>query len=135
MVDPAEPGRAVGTVTRRALLGAFDRELFQRDVLLTRVVWREGSAEAADYLELPPGRRVEVVAPPASLVGAPLDVGDVRRRFRVTVIAIRRSGGEHPWRDPEEAGALAADDRVMAVGEPEAIESFRAGRARAPEEG
>lgn len=135
VVDPAEPGRAVGTVTRRALLGAFDRELFQRDVLLTRVVWRQGGAEAADYLELPPGRRVEVVAPPASLVGAPLDVGDVRRRFRVTVVAIRRSGGEHPWRDPEEAGPLAADDRVMAVGEPEAVEAFRAGRARGPGEG
>jgi len=70
-------------VTRRALVAAFDRELLQRDLLYTRVVSFEGSHEAADYLELPRGHRVEIIAPPTAALGAPVDVAAVRARSRV----------------------------------------------------
>ena len=64
VVAPGPPRRFLGIVTRRDLLGAFDREVLQRDVLVTRVVWFDGQRESADYLELPRGQRVELVAPP-----------------------------------------------------------------------
>ncbi len=75
MQDPADPARVLGVVTRRGVLGAFDRELLQRDLLLTRVVWSEGGRERADYLELPEGQRVESIAPPPSLLGLKVNVG------------------------------------------------------------
>lgn len=123
VVDRAEPGRVVGTVTRRALLGAFDRELLQRDVLLTRVVWRDGDAPAADYLELPAGQRAEVVPVSGEALGEGIDVGNIRKKYRVTVVAIRKSG-DGVWRDPEEVREVTDGDRAMVVGEPGAIERF-----------
>ncbi|HEX3344863.1 MAG TPA: chloride channel protein, partial [Polyangiaceae bacterium] len=62
VVAPGPPPQFLGIVTRRDLLGAFDREVLQRDMLVTRVVWFDGQREAADYLELPKGQRVELVA-------------------------------------------------------------------------
>jgi hypothetical protein len=88
--DPADPTRVFGVVTRRAPLSAFVRERLQRDVLLTRVVWSHGGRERSDYPERPQGPRVEVVAPPAHLLGIRSSVGAVRVRYRVTLIAVQQ---------------------------------------------
>ena len=122
-------GRMQGVVTRRALVAAFDRELLQRDLLYTRVVSFEGSHEAADYLELPRGHRVEIIAPPAAALGTPVDVTALRTRSRVTILGVRRStrGGPAPtWLEPEAVPATAESDRWLVVGPAEAIEVLRA---------
>jgi CIC family chloride channel protein len=124
--DPADPAAVLGVVTRRALLGAFDRELLQRDMLLTRVVWSEGGRERADYLELPPGQRVEVLAPPAHLLGARAGVGALRARYRVTLVAVQQGARDGAaWRDPDEAEALRRGDRLLVIGDPAHINGLR----------
>ena len=122
------PRRPVGVVTRRALLGAFDRELLERDLLYTRVVWFEGQHESADYLELPRGHRVEVIAPPPGAVGHPVDVAALRARGLVIVLGVRRApeGGRPEWVEPESIERTSASDRWMVVGSERAIESLRA---------
>ncbi len=119
--------RLLGIVTRRDLLGAFDREVLQRDVLVTRVVWFEGQREAADYLELPPGQRVELVAPPPWLLGRGVDLGQIHERSGVTVLAVRTSVGTAAPRlvEPTTAHVLAREDRLLIKGPREAIERFR----------
>ena len=55
VVDSPETRRFLGVVTRRDLLGAFDREVLQRSRLVTRVRTfseQEGGGEV-DYFELP----------------------------------------------------------------------------------
>jgi len=130
VVDPREPSRLMGTVSRRAILGALDRELLQRDLLYTRVVTFEGASEVADYLELPPGYRVEVIAPPASLVGRTIDPCHLRAQSRVNIIGLRRAGAPHgqgsTWSEPDSA-VLQATDRLLVLGPADAIEHFRAG--------
>ena len=116
IVDAARPNRPVGTVTRRQLLGAFDRELLQRDVLTTRVVSLAG--DEVDYLELPDGHRVALVVAPAWVVGGKLDVGALRSELGIIVIAIRRElrGNATPrWLDPDVTDDVRTDDRIMLI--------------------
>jgi hypothetical protein len=126
------PGRIVGVVTRRALLAAFDRELLQRDLLYTRVVWFEGQSEAADFLELPRGHRVEIIAPPASAVGSPVDVAALRARDHVVILGVRQAARGLPhagpqWREAETIAATAPSDRWLVVGAQAAIQRLRHG--------
>jgi len=103
-------------VTRRQLLGAFDRELLQRDVLTTRVVSLAG--DEVDYLELPDGHRVALVVAPAWVVGGKLDVGALRSELGIIVIAIRRElrGNATPrWLDPDVTDDVRTDDRIMLI--------------------
>jgi CBS domain-containing protein len=124
VVAPGPPPRFLGIVTRRDLLGAFDREVLQRDVLVTRVVWFDGQREAADYLELPRGQRVELVAPPPWLLGRGVDIGDLHRRCGVTVLGVRVSEGTGLL-EPTPDRLLCAEDRLLVKGLPAAIEAFR----------
>jgi CIC family chloride channel protein len=130
VVDAAvEPGRPIGVVTRRALLAAFDRELLDRDLLYTRVVWFEGQHASADYLELPRGYRVEVIAPPASAVGGAVDAAALRARAGVIVLGVRRApaGAPPEWLAAESIERTAETDRWMVVGPAEAITRLRGG--------
>ncbi|MCU0686308.1 MAG: chloride channel protein [Polyangiaceae bacterium] len=95
VIDPASPTGLAGVVTWRAVLGAYDAELFRRDTFVTRVVWFEGQRDQADHLELPPGFRVEVVRAPRWAVGktlGSLGLDDLH----VTVVAAQRAAGA-PW--------------------------------------
>ena len=128
-VADAGGARLDGVVTRRALVAAFDREILQRDLLQTRVVSFDGQAEAADYLELPRGHRVEIIAPPASALGASIDLAGLRARTRVTVLGVRRSlrtERDTAWLEPETIVATTASDRWLVVGPAPAIERLRA---------
>ncbi|MBV9948807.1 MAG: chloride channel protein [Myxococcales bacterium] len=128
VVAPGSPPRLVGIVTRRDLLAAFDREVLQRDVLVTRVVWFEGQRESADYLELPPGQRVELVRPPPALVGRGIDVGELHRRFGVTVLGVRADGSDAgpALVEPSPDRPVRAADRLLLKGSPAAIAAFTA---------
>jgi CIC family chloride channel protein len=126
IVDAAHPGRLLGVVSRRTLLAAFDRELLQRDRLTTRVGWLEGQTETADFLELPRGHRVEVIAPPRAMLGRPCDPARLRARAHVNLVAMRRAAAPHEWLDPAASpGDVHATDRWMVIGTPAAIEALR----------
>jgi CIC family chloride channel protein len=127
VVDPAQPAVPVGVVARRILLATFDRELFQRDQLHTRVTWFDGQTETADFLELPRGHRIEIIAAPRSAVGRPVDVAGLRSRARVTVLGVRPAAGPSrtEWLEPEAVGATGDADRWMVVGPAAAIDDVR----------
>jgi len=127
VVDPARPGRPLGTVSRRGLLGAFDRELLQRDVLTTRVASFPADEARVDYLELPDGHRVMVVRAPPWLVGRSPDVSMLRSQFGVIVIAVRRDlGGEGlpRWLDADHEPTLQQGDHLMVIATQEELHRF-----------
>jgi CIC family chloride channel protein len=131
VVDRRDPSRPLGIVSRRAILGALDRELLQRDLLYTRVVTFEGTREAADYLELPRGYRVEVIAPPPSISGRALDVCRIRSEAGVNIIGVRRADvphgkGDPAWTEPDSIALVEGNDRLLVLGRSDAIERFRA---------
>jgi len=118
VVDPLEPGRLLGVVTRRGLLGAFDRELIGRDLLTTRVLAPGADGDQVGYLELPDGHRVAIVPTPAALVGRPPDPAALRADLGVILIAVQRPGGGDAgvrWHDADTPIALGPDDRLMVI--------------------
>ncbi|HEX4406544.1 MAG TPA: chloride channel protein [Polyangia bacterium] len=125
IVDPTQPGRLLGVVSRRTLLAAFDREILQRDLLYTRVVWTNGQVEAADYLELPRGQRVEVIPAPRASVGRPVDVDALRAASHVVVIGVRSPSIGDAWVEPDTIAATTGADRWMVIGMPAAIDGLR----------
>ncbi|HVU50431.1 MAG TPA: chloride channel protein, partial [Polyangia bacterium] len=128
VVDGA-PARVVGVVSRRTLLATFDRELLQRDRLYTRVAWHEGQTEIADYLELPRGHRVEIIAAPAEAVGRPPDVAGLRVQGGINLLAVRHEtrADRSAWLDPAASpDVVRAGDRWMVIGAMTAIERLRA---------
>jgi CIC family chloride channel protein len=121
-----EEGRLAGVVTRRALLGALDAEVLRRDVLLTRVVRFEGGREAEDFLELPADRRIEEIAVPKRLRDVPLRTSNVRERFGVVVLALRRASSSRV--EEVKPGCIPTrGDRLLVLGAPSAIEALREG--------
>lgn len=132
VVDPSQPSTALGVVTRRGLLGAFDRELLQRDALMTQVSAAPGGPDGPELLELPDGHRAILLPAPTWMIGHPLDLGLLRTRFGISLIAIRRdTGGDLAprWQDPDGDLVIAPQDRLMLVATQEELERFVRGPA------
>jgi len=120
VVDPMHPQVPLGVVTRRALLGAFDRELLQRDALMTQVVTQSvgDGDQRTDYLELPDGHRAAIIPAPSWLVGKTPDLALLRARYGVTLIAVRKDGGDNTqprWHDPDPDLVIGLYDKLMLV--------------------
>jgi CIC family chloride channel protein len=113
VVDPGPPARVLGVVTRRDLLAAFDREILKRDLLVTRIVWREGDRLASELLELPPGARIAEIRVPAELAGRALRDAKMREQKGVNVIAVVRGGGSRH----DERCQLPTPDLVLERGD------------------
>lgn len=89
-----EPPRFIGVVTRRDILGAFDREVLGRRVLTARYKMR--AREEAAPLPLMGDYSVEEVPVPSSLHGRTLADLALPRTYNLTALAMKR----------EEAGEL-----------------------------
>jgi CIC family chloride channel protein len=92
VVDPGPPWQFLGVVSRRALLAAFDREILKRDLLVTKVLWREGEELASELLELPEGSRMAEIRVPRELAGHTLSEARIREREGVNVVVVVRPG-------------------------------------------
>lgn len=121
VVDDGPPPAFLGVIGRRDLLGAFDREIIRRDLLLTRVTWHEGDRRASDLVELPRGFRLAEVRVPGWLVGRTLREIDLRGRIGVNVVAVfgvyEIGEGTAPLPDRR----LATGDRLLVVGDARGI--------------
>lgn len=120
----------LGVVTRRDLLGALDREVIQREVLLTRVVRFEAQGEAADYLELPPAQRVETIAVPPWMVGQPIDYLLLRERYGVIVIGVRTGRGTGMVTVPPIVHRPTSSERLIVIGPLDGIERLEKGEGQ-----
>ncbi len=121
-------GRFLGIHTRRDLLGAIDREILRRNVLLAKVRWRADEGTVTDFFELPMGQRLEQVAVPPPLEGKTLAEADLRSNYGFNVLAVvrpRPEGGADRFA-PRGEDRLAAGDVLVVISTREAVEQFRA---------
>ena len=117
-----ESRKFLGIVTRRDILGAFDREVLRRNRLLAKVRAVEGTG--FDYFELPEESRMSRVAVPADFVGQTLAEAQLRARHGITVMAIQRmdtAGREHRIA-PRPDTRLMRGDMLVVIGEESAME-------------
>ncbi|MGH9369163.1 MAG: chloride channel protein, partial [Thermoanaerobaculia bacterium] len=136
VVESPENRRFLGIVTRRDLLGAFDREVLQRNRLLARVR-TFGEAEAGgevDYFELPEKHRLVELDVPVAIEGRTMGEAGLRSRYGVSVLAVRRLTRDGLERRfvPGPADRFEHGDVLIVLGTEEAIGSLRSGAGRAP---
>ncbi|MEQ8766387.1 MAG: chloride channel protein [Planctomycetota bacterium] len=121
-------GHFQGVVTRRDLLGAIDREILRRDMLVARFGWRDQQGQRhTDYVELPEGQEIQRVAVPAWMAGRTLGQVDIRGRFGVNVVAIvvTDAEGNETRRPPKATEQLARDEDLIVLGARESLAAFQ----------
>jgi CIC family chloride channel protein len=131
VVNSAEDRRFLGIVTRRDLLGAFDREVLRHNRLVARVrMFREGGSEM-DYFELPEKHRLVQVDVPPAIEGQTVADSGLRTRYGVSVLAVKRLTKEGLERRfvPGPTDRLQHGDVLIVLGTDEAVARLRAGAA------
>ena len=117
-----ESQKFLGIVTRRDILGAFDREVLRRNRLLAKVRSIEGTG--FDYFELPEESRMSRIPVPAEFVGQTLAEAQLRARHGITVMAIQRmdAAGREQRIAPRPDTRLQRGDMLIVLGEESAME-------------
>jgi CIC family chloride channel protein len=129
VVDSAENRRFLGIVTRRDLLGAFDREVLRHNRLVARVrMFREGGSEM-DYFELPEAHRLVQVDVPPPIEGRTVGESGLRTRYGVSVLAVKRLTKEGLERRfvPGPDDRLQHGDVLIVLGTDDAVARLRSG--------
>ena len=130
VVDSRDPGRLVGTVSRRTLLDTYYREIFQRD-LAGEVL--EG-VRASDRLPLVPlveGYFMGQLEVPGAFLGRSLRELDLRAAYDVQVVLIRRPAtGKDPAASvsmvPSPDERLRRGDVLVVVGKEDSLRTLHA---------
>ncbi len=134
VVESAENRNFLGIVTRRDLLGAFDREVLQRNRLLARVrTFRDAEAEGeVDYFELPENHRLAELQVPAAFEGKTMGESGLRSRYGVSVLAVKRLSRDGLERRfvPGAEERFAHGDVLIVLGTEEAIAGLQAAAGR-----
>jgi CIC family chloride channel protein len=122
VVDDDATRKFLGIVTRRDVLGAFDREVLRRNRLLAKVRAVEGTG--FDYFELPEESRMSRIAVPGRFVGQTIAEAQLRSRHGVTVMAIQRldAAGREQRIAPRPDTRLLRGDMLVVLGEVPAVE-------------
>jgi len=125
VVDDDDERHFQGIVTRRDVLGAFDREVLRRNALLAKVRAVEGTG--FDYFELPEKERMSRLAVPPDMVGRALRDSGLRDRYEITVMAIERmdAAGREQRIAPRADTVLKRGDVLVVMGEEQAVQRLR----------
>jgi len=129
----------VGIITRQAIFEIYNREILQRQDTGIQLI--TGEARMHDCVELPESYKVQVFVPPAEWVGRSLRDLELRPRFSISVLAVKRRNTFGGWRNemPQPDRALTDSDRLVIVGQMEDLDRLlaetnpRAFRRPAPE--
>jgi chloride channel protein, CIC family len=127
VVDSPETRRFLGIVTRRDLLGAFDREVLQHNRLLARVR-RVGEPEGeVDYFELPEKHVLVELPVPRWIEGKTVGESGLRTRYGISVLAVKRWTREGVQRRfvPAPDDRLEPGDSLIVLGTDDAVEKLR----------
>ncbi len=121
VVDP-ETRVFLGIVTRRDLLGAFDREILQRNRLTARVRFGDDLSQVSTF-DLPEQHRLVQVDLPPDLAGRTMAEASLRQRFGVSVLAVKRFTREGIERRfvPGSTDRLEPGDVLIVLGTDEGV--------------
>jgi len=123
----AERPTLVGIITRRAIFEVYNREVLHQEDLGIKLV--TGAARMRDCVDLPEEYKVQVLTPPALWQGRTLRDLELRPRYGISVLAVKRrtglGGGRNELPDPD--SRLVEGDRLIIVGHIHDLERLLAG--------
>ena len=111
-----DPPRFAGVVTRRDILGAFDREVLRRKIMTAR--YKMGTKHASAALPLVGDYDVEEVPTPPSFFGMTLAELSLPTNFQLTALALKRGALDDPeeFIPPPTDQPLRSGDRLVLMG-------------------
>jgi CBS domain-containing protein len=117
-----EGGRLVGGLSLRAVTDVIAREALRGEFVGVAAA-EPGGARRLEALRLGTGIHVRPLEVPASLVGASVGALELRRRFGVSVLSVRRDGVD---RGVEPARPLEPGDTLVVMGDAADLARFAA---------
>jgi CBS domain-containing protein len=111
-------GALCGYLSQHDVLDLYQREILRHEYLGLNVRAEGVSSGVFEQVRLPQSYTVEVMPVPPFLVGQTLRDAQLRTRYRLTVVAIRRGGIDRPDELPDPNWTLRAHDYVVLVGHP-----------------
>jgi len=114
----------VGLITRKAILEVYNREVLHQEDKGIKLV--HSGPGMRDCVDLPEAYKVQVFYPPAAWLGRTLRELELRPRFHVSVLAVKRRHGRRPGQNelPEPDRALEPGDRLIIVGHSDNLEGL-----------
>ena len=91
-----ETGKLQGVISRRDVLDLYNQEILRREYLGLHLRSERMSSTVSKQVRLPREYTVDVIPVPPRWVGGSLRDAQMRTRFHVTVVAIRRGGFDRP---------------------------------------
>lgn len=126
VVDSPATLRFLGIITRRDLLGAFDREALQNSKLFTRVRHDDPAEGSLEYFELPEEHRLREIKVPHQFIGQTIAQSNFRSRYGITILSIVRptEGGSHRRFVPTAEDRLEEGDLLIVLASEKAMNEF-----------
>jgi Trk K+ transport system NAD-binding subunit len=94
VVDNKDNRKFLGVITRRDIIGAYNREVLKKKILATKFITRKKEKEGIDYVEMPAGYRLGKIAVPQELENKTLGEVNFRSRYHFQVLALVRQSGD-----------------------------------------
>jgi len=118
-------------VTRRDLLGAFERESLRQSRFFAKVGHGGFGSREVDYFELPERHRLSQIDVPPEYYGRTVAEANFRSRFGVTVLAVKRLGRDGLERRfvPSATDRLQRGDRLILLATEESLATLEGGVA------
>lgn len=113
-----------GVISRRDVLDVYHQEILMPEYLGLNLRSAGARRTASEHVQLPDEYKVDTVAAPAPLVGRTLREAQLRARFHLTVVALRRGGVDRPDEFPDPDWALGQQDYLVLVGRPIDMQRF-----------
>lgn len=126
VVAADDPHRVVGTLHRRDVVNAYNREMFKRDMAgeLAVDMTQVGSAQMVEVAE---GFGLLEIEAPAEFVGRTLAEIGFRQKHDLEILLIQRKDGQGPPEAimPSAKTVIVGDDKLLLFGKSEALRPFR----------
>ena len=85
--------KLIGTISRRDILELYNREILRKEVLGLKVVQENGDEKKRSHVALPKEYKVDYVPLPKGFEGKTIKELDIRAKYGVTVVAIKKYSG------------------------------------------
>jgi CBS domain-containing protein len=125
VVKDAVSKTLLGVISRRDIIGAYNREVLKKKILLTKFVTRKQEKEGVDFMEMPPGYRLGRITVSDSMNNKTLAELHFHSRYRLQVLeCIRSEDGMKQRLMAEPDLKLKKGDALIVIGREENFQKY-----------
>jgi len=129
VIDNEHSNKLIGRIGRRDIINIYNREILRQGSLGLKFIQGKlpGKFPTQNFVDLPDGCEINLIPVTSSMQGQSLQGLDIRHTYRVTVVAINRSGerGEREVLIPAPEEILQKGDMLVVIGNGDALNHLK----------